>query len=51
MPIKVIYVARNAKDIVVSYYYFELMDETQPHPGTWETYVERFLAGECKEEF
>lgn len=43
---KVIYVARNSKDIVVSYYYFELMDETEPHPGTWKTYVERFLAGE-----
>ncbi|MEE6518405.1 hypothetical protein FKM82_029416 [Ascaphus truei] len=42
---KVIYVARNAKDIAVSYYHFDLLSKTQPDPGTWEQYVERFLQG------
>ncbi|KAM9305386.1 uncharacterized protein PAF06_013934 [Gastrophryne carolinensis] len=43
---KVIYVARNAKDNVVSYYFFDLMCVVQPDPGTWEQYVERFLKGD-----
>ncbi|KAE8577680.1 hypothetical protein XENTR_v10023012 [Xenopus tropicalis] len=42
---KVIYVARNAKDNAVSYYHFDLMNKTQPHPGTWEEYVGKFLKG------
>ncbi|KAM9305385.1 uncharacterized protein PAF06_013933 [Gastrophryne carolinensis] len=43
---KAIYVARNAKDNMVSYYFFELMCKTQPDPGTWEQYVEKFLKGD-----
>uniref|UniRef100_A0A8C5PVM0 Sulfotransferase n=1 Tax=Leptobrachium leishanense TaxID=445787 RepID=A0A8C5PVM0_9ANUR len=43
---KVIYVARNAKDNVVSYYYFDQMNKTQPDPGPWETYIEKFLRGD-----
>ncbi|KAM9305384.1 sulfotransferase 1C2-like [Gastrophryne carolinensis] len=43
---KAIYVARNAKDNVVSYYFFDLMNQTQPDPGTWEQYVEKFLKGD-----
>ncbi|XP_063286958.1 sulfotransferase 1B1-like isoform X2 [Pelobates fuscus] len=43
---KVIYIARNAKDNAVSYYYFDLMNKTQPDPGPWEKYVESFLKGD-----
>ncbi|XP_053551290.1 sulfotransferase 1C1 [Bombina bombina] len=43
---KVIYVARNAKDNAVSYYFFDKMNKTQPDPGTWEQYTECFLQGE-----
>ncbi|XP_053328017.1 sulfotransferase 1B1-like [Spea bombifrons] len=42
---KVIYIARNAKDNAVSYYHFDRMNKTQPDPGLWETYAEKFLEG------
>ncbi|NWJ01276.1 ST1B1 Sulfotransferase, partial [Crypturellus undulatus] len=42
---KVVYVARNAKDVAVSYYHFDLMNKLQPHPGTWAEYLEKFMAG------
>ncbi|XP_073504831.1 sulfotransferase 1C1-like isoform X2 [Phyllobates terribilis] len=43
---KAIYVARNAKDNAVSYYFFDLMNKTQPHPGTWDEYVLKFQKGD-----
>ncbi|XP_043942189.1 sulfotransferase 1C1-like [Protopterus annectens] len=42
---KVIYVARNAKDNAVSYYYFDKLNQRQPEPGTWEEYLEKFMQG------
>ncbi|NXD43491.1 ST1B1 Sulfotransferase, partial [Copsychus sechellarum] len=42
---KMIYVGRNAKDVAVSHYYFDLMNKLQPHPGTWAQYLEEFMAG------
>lgn len=42
---KMIYLARNGKDVAVSYYHFDLMNNIQPLPGTWEEYLEKFLAG------
>ncbi|XP_051928054.1 sulfotransferase 1 family member D1-like [Hippocampus zosterae] len=43
---KTIYVARNAKDNMVSYYHFDRMNMTQPEPGPWEDYIQKFMRGE-----
>ncbi|XP_019961228.1 sulfotransferase 1C2 [Paralichthys olivaceus] len=43
---KTIYVARNAKDNMVSYFYFDKMNMTQPEPGPWGGYVHKFMRGE-----
>ncbi|XP_059700287.1 sulfotransferase 1B1-like isoform X2 [Haemorhous mexicanus] len=42
---KMIYVGRNAKDVAVSYYHFDLMNQLLLHPGTWAQYLEEFMAG------
>ncbi|XP_059946490.1 sulfotransferase 1B1 [Mesoplodon densirostris] len=42
---KMIYLARNAKDVAVSFYHFDLMNNLQPLPGTWGEYLEKFLTG------
>ncbi|VTJ92300.1 Hypothetical predicted protein, partial [Marmota monax] len=41
-----IYLARNAKDVAVSFYHFDLMNNFQPFPGTWEEYPEKFMTGD-----
>ncbi|KAJ0060600.1 hypothetical protein NL108_016585, partial [Boleophthalmus pectinirostris] len=43
---KVIYVARNAKDNLVSYYHFDRMNQTQPEPGPWDSYIHKFMRGD-----
>lgn len=40
--------ARNAKDNLVSYYYFDLMNQTQPEPGPFDGYIHKFMQGERK---
>lgn len=42
---QVIYMARNPKDVVVSYYYFYQMAKTHPDPGTLAEFLETFMAG------
>ncbi|KAJ1125171.1 hypothetical protein NDU88_003607 [Pleurodeles waltl] len=42
---KVIYIARNPKDSVVSFYYFEQMFSLQPEPGHWEQFLQNFMDG------
>ncbi|PNJ33304.1 sulfotransferase 1A2 isoform X3 [Pongo pygmaeus] len=44
--VKVVYVARNAKDVAVSYYHFYRMAKVYPEPGTWDSFLEKFMAGE-----
>ncbi|KAM8863086.1 cytosolic sulfotransferase 3-like [Spinachia spinachia] len=41
----IIYVARNAKDNMVSYFHFDRMNMMQPEPGDWSSYVRRFMEG------
>ncbi|KAK1152965.1 sulfotransferase 1C4-like [Acipenser oxyrinchus oxyrinchus] len=43
---KVIYVARNAKDNLVSYYHFQQMNQALPETGSWEQYISSFLSGQ-----
>jgi len=43
---KVIYVARNPKDTVVSYFHFDRMNSTQPEPGPWPLYLDKFMKGQ-----
>ncbi|XP_077130119.1 sulfotransferase 1B1-like isoform X1 [Ranitomeya variabilis] len=42
---KIIYVARNPKDVAVSFYHFSKMNQLHPEPGPWEEYVEKFIQG------
>uniref|UniRef100_UPI0037E822EA cytosolic sulfotransferase 3-like n=1 Tax=Semicossyphus pulcher TaxID=241346 RepID=UPI0037E822EA len=42
---KIIYVARNAKDNMVSYFHFDRMNDVQPRPGDWISYIHRFKEG------
>lgn len=42
---KIVYVARNPKDCMVSYYYFQKSDQTLPDPGPFENYFSVFLSG------
>ncbi|KAI4893835.1 hypothetical protein NFI96_020824 [Prochilodus magdalenae] len=42
---KVIYIARNPKDVLVSSFYFHQMASFLEDPGTFEEFMDKFLAG------
>ncbi|XP_013913102.1 PREDICTED: sulfotransferase family cytosolic 2B member 1-like [Thamnophis sirtalis] len=42
---KVIYVVRNPKDVVVSYYHFQRMAKFFPDPASFEGFLHDFMAG------
>nr|XP_046253388.1 cytosolic sulfotransferase 3-like isoform X2 [Scatophagus argus] len=43
---KMVYVARNAKDSVVSFFHFERMTLCCPEPEDWDNYLQRFMKGQ-----
>lgn len=43
---KVIYLCRNAKDVIVSYYYFFLIIKKYPNPKSFSEFVEKFMEGQ-----
>ncbi|XP_070695309.1 cytosolic sulfotransferase 3-like [Pempheris klunzingeri] len=42
---RIVYVARNAKDSAVSYFHFGRMNNAQPDPGDWSTFLQSFMEG------
>lgn len=43
---KVIYVARNARDTLTSFYHFDHLVRFHPDPGLFEDYLQRFMKGD-----
>lgn len=44
-PLKVIYMARNPKDVLVSFYHFHKLANFLPDPNSFEDFVDEFLEG------
>uniref|UniRef100_UPI0037E95AF5 cytosolic sulfotransferase 2-like n=1 Tax=Semicossyphus pulcher TaxID=241346 RepID=UPI0037E95AF5 len=42
---RIVYMARNAKDIAVSYFHFGRMNTIQPDPGDWSTFLQNYMEG------
>ncbi|KAM6934569.1 cytosolic sulfotransferase 3-like [Xenentodon cancila] len=42
---RIVYLARNAKDNMVSFYHFDRMNLMQPEPGDWSSFFQRFMEG------
>uniref|UniRef100_A0A3P9I5E6 Sulfotransferase n=2 Tax=Oryzias latipes TaxID=8090 RepID=A0A3P9I5E6_ORYLA len=42
---RIVYVARNAKDNMVSFFHFDRMNKGEPDPGEWSSFFQRFLDG------
>ncbi|XP_075883141.1 cytosolic sulfotransferase 2-like [Nelusetta ayraudi] len=42
---KVVYVARNAKDLAVSFYHFHRMNKGLPEPGDWSSFLQNYTDG------
>lgn len=50
LPHKVIYVARNPKDVAVSFYHFHHLAKFLPDPGSFDAFLTQFLEGTGKGE-
>ncbi|XP_078806620.1 cytosolic sulfotransferase 3-like isoform X4 [Oryzias latipes] len=46
---RIVYVARNAKDNMVSFFHFDRMNKGEPDPGDWSSFFQRFLDGKTEE--
>ncbi|XP_061159604.1 cytosolic sulfotransferase 3-like [Syngnathus typhle] len=42
---KTVYVARNPKDVAVSFFHFSRMNSIHPSPGDWDGFLQRFMEG------
>ncbi|XP_028308202.1 cytosolic sulfotransferase 1-like [Gouania willdenowi] len=42
---RIVYVARNAKDNVVSFFHFDRMNLLHPDPKDWSSFLQRFMEG------
>ncbi|XP_061591888.1 cytosolic sulfotransferase 3-like [Cololabis saira] len=42
---RIVYVARNAKDNMVSYFHFNRMNAIQPEAGDWDSFFQNFMDG------
>lgn len=49
-PPQVIYVARNPKDVAVSFYHFHRLAKFLPDPGSFDTFLTQFLEGTGKDQ-
>lgn len=47
-PPQVIYVSRNPKDVVVSFYHFHKMAKFLPQSGSFPEFLNRFLESTCE---
>ncbi|XP_069786761.1 sulfotransferase 1C4-like isoform X2 [Narcine bancroftii] len=43
---KAIVVARNPKDVAVSYFHFHRMNQAMPEPGPWDQFLQTFVNGQ-----
>ncbi|XP_023812455.1 cytosolic sulfotransferase 1 isoform X2 [Oryzias latipes] len=46
---RIVYMARNAKDNMVSFFHFDRMNKVEPDPGEWSSFFQRFLDGKTEE--
>ncbi|KAM6924785.1 cytosolic sulfotransferase 3-like [Xenentodon cancila] len=42
---RIVYIARNAKDNMVSYFHFNRMNGIQPEAGDWDSFFQNFMDG------
>ncbi|KAG7228105.1 hypothetical protein INR49_013388 [Caranx melampygus] len=42
---RIVYIVRNGKDSVVSFFHFQSMSKLSTEPGDWSSYLQRFMEG------
>ena len=48
---KILYIARNPKDVAVSYYNHHFKIKEYEYDGQWESYLKRYIKGDGRQEF